>query len=373
VSRSESQPPLLDRWRMKLADEVFSNLSGLRRREWKRIKAVGGGIDRRYRLRSWFLSLSAFANDLTPRPSHPSPSPEPRHPAFILGHWRSGTTLLHEVLAMDPRFAAPTLVDVLTPTSGPFQQWVIAAALRVFLPRRRPLDGMTWGPNRPAEDDLALAALGLSPYLAWSFPRNAEYFERNLDLDELTPDELAEWRSAMSANAARWSQRYRKPLLLKSPPHTARLSTLATMFPEAKFVLIHRHPCATFTSSLRLARDGTKPMRLQEQSDEEARAGVLRRAEKMFAAYRKGRSELPPGRLVEIAYDDLVADPVATAERIIAAWGMTPDPTMGARWKEFQKNAAPVRPTPRSELSVDDKADVRQAFRFLFEKFGYEA
>ena len=100
---------------------------------------------------------------------------------------------------------------------------------------------------------------------------------------------------------------------------------------------------------------------------------MLRRAEMMFAAYRKGRSELPPERLIQIAYDDLVADPVATAERIIAAWGMTPDPIMGAHWREFQMNAAPVRATPRSELSSQDKADVRQAFGFLFEEFGYEA
>jgi hypothetical protein len=99
---------------------------------------------------------------------------------------------------------------------------------------------------------------------------------------------------------------------------------------------------------------------------------VLRRAEKMFAAYRRGRSELPPERLVEIAFDDLVADPVATAERIIAAWGMAPDPVMGERWREFQKTAAPVRPTPQPQLSEKDKADVRSAFRFLFEEFGYE-
>lgn len=363
---------MLDRLRMKLSDDVFPSLSGIRRREWRRLKETGGGVDPRYRLRSWLLSLSAFANDLAPRPGPIDAAILTSQSAFILGHWRSGTTLLHEVLAMDPRFAAPTLLDALTPTSGKFQRHVIASSLRVFLPRRRPLDGISWGPNRPAEDDLALAALGVSPYLAWSFPRRAQYFERYLDLDGLSEEEFERWKLALFGFIERVADRYGKPPLLKSPPHTARLPFLARAKDGFKFVFVHRHPYQVFASSVRLADEGVRSLRFQEQSIEEAKTGVLRRAEKMFAAYRKGRSELPAARLVEIAYDDLVADPIAMAEYIIVAWGMTPDPVMGERWREFQKTAAPVRQAPRTELSREDKADVQQAFRFLFDEFGYE-
>lgn len=357
---------------MKLSEEVFSSLSGIRRREWKRLLQIGGGIDRRYQLRSWLVSISAFANDLSPKPPSTHEIPRESSPFFILGHWRSGTTLLHEVLSSDPRFAAPTLVDVLTPTSRAMQRWIISVGLRVFLTRGRPVDGAPWGPNRPAEDEMALAILSLSPYLAWSFPKNARAFERYLDLNELTISELEEWRKALTDLISTWTSRHARPLLMKSPPHTARLSVLASLFPRSKFVFIHRHPYPTFASSLRLAGEGTMSLRFQEQSDEEARAGVLRRAERMFAAYRKGKSELPPGRLIEIAYNDLVADPLATAERILTAWGMTPDSSMEVRWREFQKSAVSVRPTPRTELSSADKADVRSAFSFLFNEFGYE-
>jgi hypothetical protein len=316
------------------------------------------------------LSLSAVANDLAPRPAFSSSVPSDKPPAFILGHWRSGTTLLHELLAMDRRFAAPTLLDVLTPTSRAPQRWIIDLALRVFLPRCRPIDGMTWGPHRPAEDDLALAALGMSPYLAWSFPRNAAFFERYLDLAGLNSAEREEWRRTMVGLVARWTARHRSALVLKSPPHAARLGELAALFPAAKFVFIHRHPYPTFASTMRLVTDGTKPLRLQEMTDDEGRAGVLRRAERLFEGYRTGKKDLPPDRLVEIAYDELVADPVATAERILAAWKMEPDPTMARRWEEFQSTAAPVRTTPKTELSAADKTDVRAAYRFLFEEFG---
>lgn len=336
------------------------------------MRELGGCVDRRYRLRSWLLSISALANDLASRPKPSCLTPPASQSAFILGHWRSGTTLLHEVLAMDPRFAAPTLVDCLTPTSGAIQRWIIQLGLRVFLPQRRPIDEAPWGPNRPAEDDLALSALGLSPYLAWSFPRNAAAFERYLDLQGLNEDELEEWRIAMTDFLNRIANRHGLPPVFKSPPHTARLQTLSGIFPDAKFVFVHRHPFATFASTMRLTLDGTRPLRLQELSTEDARAGVLRRAKRMFDAYSNARKELPPERLVEVAYDDLVKDPVAAAESILRAWGMAPDPTMGGRWRVFQRDSSPTRPTPRVELSDADRKDVRLAFGFLFDEFGYE-
>ena len=42
--------------------------------------------------------------------------------------------------------------------------------------------------------------------------------------------------------------KYGRPLVLKSPPHTARIRLLLEMFPEARFVHIHRHPYQVFRS-----------------------------------------------------------------------------------------------------------------------------
>ncbi|MEO8269188.1 MAG: sulfotransferase, partial [Aureliella sp.] len=36
-------------------------------------------------------------------------------PIFILGHWRSGTTLLHEMLVGDPQFACPNTFQCFAP------------------------------------------------------------------------------------------------------------------------------------------------------------------------------------------------------------------------------------------------------------------
>ena len=38
-------------------------------------------------------------------------------PVFILGHWRSGTTLLHGLMAQDDQFAYPRIYQVSNPHS----------------------------------------------------------------------------------------------------------------------------------------------------------------------------------------------------------------------------------------------------------------
>ena len=38
-----------------------------------------------------------------------------RDPVFIVGHWRSGTTMLHEMLVLDPRHSYPTTYQCFAP------------------------------------------------------------------------------------------------------------------------------------------------------------------------------------------------------------------------------------------------------------------
>ena len=37
-------------------------------------------------------------------------------PVFIIGHWRSGTTYLHQLMVMDKRFAYPNTYDCMAPS-----------------------------------------------------------------------------------------------------------------------------------------------------------------------------------------------------------------------------------------------------------------
>ena len=81
-------------------------------------------------------------------------------PIFILGHWRTGTTLLHEFMIRDERFGYPTTYECMDPnhfllTEGLFTRW-----LNFLVPTHRPMDNMKAGFDRPQEDEFALCMLG---------------------------------------------------------------------------------------------------------------------------------------------------------------------------------------------------------------------
>ena len=87
-------------------------------------------------------------------------------PLFIIGHWRTGTTLLHELLILDPRHTFPTTYECLAPHHFLLTEKWLARLFTFLLPSRRPMDNMAVGFDRPQEDEFALAILGLpSPYV----------------------------------------------------------------------------------------------------------------------------------------------------------------------------------------------------------------
>ena len=92
-------------------------------------------------------------------------------PIFIVGHWRTGTTLLHELLVLDPRHTFPDNYACFAPAHFVFSRKLLAPVFRHLLPSKRPIDNMELGWDRPQEDEFALCNLGAhSPYLTMAFP-----------------------------------------------------------------------------------------------------------------------------------------------------------------------------------------------------------
>src|SRR5690606_33838210 len=79
-------------------------------------------------------------------------------PVFIVGHWRSGTTLLHELLHLDHRFATPNTYQCMAPHHTLVTEWLIGKRMGWLVPKQRPMDNMAAGFQRPQEDEFALLA-----------------------------------------------------------------------------------------------------------------------------------------------------------------------------------------------------------------------
>jgi hypothetical protein len=248
-----------------------------------------------------------------------------RSPIFILGHWRTGTTLVHDLLACDPTLAYPTTHQCLFPNTFLASGRAFNRLYGLFMPSRRPFDDMPVGLDRPQEEEFGLANMGVgSLYRMFAFPRHGPPDLRYLDLDGLSDEERYDWETAYVTLLKRLQLAARRPLVLKSPPNTARLKTLSRLFPDARYIHIARHPFDVYASTVRMLRSLTSMQGLQNPPlvDDWIDEYVLTAFERMFAAYERDRHLVPERRLVEIRFEDLIADPKGVLADVYGTLGI---------------------------------------------------
>ena len=241
-------------------------------------------------------------------------------PLFIIGHWRSGTTLLHELLMLDRRHCCPNTLQCFAPSHFLLTEGFLSATIGWMMPKQRPMDDMAAGLDRPQEDEFALVNLGApSPYRRMAFPRTSSRHPVALDVTRLPAPELERWKRTIRRFLATLAVRDDRRPVLKSPPHTARVAVLRSLFPGARFLHVVRDPFVVFPSTVRLWRSMTATQALQVDPGDDLPAYVFECFDEMYSAFERDRSLLGPGELHEVRYEDLVADPEGRLAEAYAA------------------------------------------------------
>jgi len=293
-------------------------------------------------------------------------------PLFIIGHWRSGTTLLHEMLMLDDRFCCPTTYQCFAPGHFLLTEQAMTSALSWIMPSKRPMDDVSAGWDRPQEDEFALVNMGAaSPYRRMAFPATSSDRPEALDLARLDPNELAKWQRSMQRFLRLLAVRDPRRPVLKSPPHTARMGVLAGMFPEARFLHVVRDPFVVFPSTMRLWRSLHKVQGLQIDRGETLEAYVFAAFEEMYAAFERDRAGLPPGRLHEVRYEDLVADPVG---RMQEAYERLELGNFERVRDEFVAMASSMKRYRTNTYDLEPRlvAEIARRWRPFIDRYGYE-
>lgn len=242
-------------------------------------------------------------------------------PIFVLGHWRSGTTLLHDLLACDPAHGYPTTYQCFFPnhfllTGGAVRKW-----FNVFLPKRRPMDNVPVGVDRPNEDEFAFANLGMGThYITLAWPRHGPADMDYLDLVNLSEEERTQWERGFEWFVKRLSYKQQKRLVMKSPAHTARIPTLLKLFPDARFIHIARNPLAIYPSTVKVwtVLDSVQGLHNPAQDAPWMEEFVFSVFERLYKRYEQDRALIPDGHLTEIAFEDLAANPKRVMKDIYA-------------------------------------------------------
>lgn len=289
-------------------------------------------------------------------------------PLFIVGHWRSGTTLLHELLALDPRHVWPDGFDCFTPTSAGWMRRLFGRLVRRFQPGNRPMDAMRFDMHGPQEDEFGLMLLGApSPYESFAFPARPN---RRGDPALLTARE----RARFARVAHRFFRRVllRRPegrLLLKSPPHMARLPQLQALYPDLKVVHIVRDPRAVLPSMERMLPILAGQFALGRLPPADP-AHALRGHGLMFERFWQDSAGLPPGSLVEIRYEDLVADPVGVLRDLYARLGLGDVEDLARRVGQRVAEGA-FHPARLPALPPDQRALLERSCAAVLRRYGY--
>lgn len=295
-------------------------------------------------------------------------------PVFILGHWRSGTTHLYNIMceSRDWGYVPPVA------TGLPWDMFGLGKAFRPLLeralPEHRYIDNIPVSPTSPQEDEIAIANMSeASFYHGIYFPRAfSENLNRGLFFDGCTDDEIESWQKQFKYLLRKlYLYHDEKPLLIKNPVYTARFAMLLDMFPNAKFIHIHRNPYDVFRSMQNFYKKLLKQFALQNYDHVDIDETILTVYERMMELYENDAKNVPTNNLIELRYDELDQHPIETVERVYSELGL--DGFDKAR-HAFDGYLASVQSFEKNKFAYDEATADRVEKRLsrFIEKWDYQ-
>lgn len=294
-------------------------------------------------------------------------------PVFILGHWRSGTTHLYNIMCKsgDWAFVPPVA------TGLPWDLFGLARAFRPLLeralPEHRYIDNIPVAPDSPQEDEIAVANMtDLSFYHGIYFPKAfTEFLNRGLFFDGCCERDIARWKQRFVYLLRKLSKyQDEKTLLIKNPVYTARLAMLRTMFPDAKFVHIRRNPYEVFVSMRNFYEKLLAEFALQSYAHVDIDETIFEVYERMMDAIDRDSAGLSTPDYLDLAYEDLDRDALGTIERIHQTLEL---PGFVDAKPKFEAYLASVKAFEKNRFAYSDEAAAKVEKRLgrFIDRWGY--
>lgn len=295
-------------------------------------------------------------------------------PLFIIGHWRSGTTYLHNVVSQDETFGFCSTFTATIPGVFLSGEKLFKPILSASIPDKRPMDDADMGADLPQEEEYAIGAF--TPYAyynGWCFPRNMAFYNRFVCMEDVPQEIIDEWKGAYLSLLKKltlyWDGRR---LALKNPSNTARIKLLLEMFPDAQFMHIYRNPYEVYFSMMKFLRIVLPRYCVQRPPPmEEIERHMMDLYVQMYTKYLRERDEVPEGNLTEVRYEDFLKRPMTEMKRMYAELGLKSFRDARERMSVYVSSQKTIR---RSTYTMDEKIKekIYRKWACVFEAFGYE-
>ena len=298
-------------------------------------------------------------------------SQTPEDPVFIIGHWRTGTTLLFQLMSLDEQFTSPTMFQAAEPDSMLTSHAYYAPVMKFLMKGTRPMDNVKIGMDEPQEDEYAFFRLtGQSPLEQLVFPDNTTYFLQKWTEGAESSESEELLKIQIKPFFAKVLFQKKGILLAKNPFHSFRIRLLLDIFPKARFIRIHRHPFSVVPSTMNLwnimQRDNTLNRMVHKHTVGEICRGMNCMSESIAAA----TTGLPPGSYAQLRFEELEKDPVTSLRELYAALGLSFPEDMPVKINEFMAQNHDFKKN-RFEISADDKILIKSELNDYMKKYAY--
>jgi hypothetical protein len=242
-----------------------------------------------------------------------------------------------------------------------------------FFPKSRPQDNVRFTLMEPAEEEQPFSTItARSSIHGFFFPRNPDYLQKYHLFNGITPREKKEWqlryRYLLKMIAF---YNHQKPLVLKNPHNTGRVKELLELFPDARFILLHRNPYKVYLSTYHLYKRMVSTQFLQFLSLKDIRPMIIDNFKQIMEKYLRERTLIPDGHLVEIGFDDLENHPMETLKRIYTELSIPGFEAMRDPVEQYLDSVRKYRKNKFEALPEAIKERIDTDWDFYFRAFGY--
>jgi len=288
-----------------------------------------------------------------------------KDPVFIIGHWRSGTTYLHQVLAQDHKMGYVTTYQTVFPHYL-YSKFLFLRFMKAQMPEKRPGDNVRLVAKNPQEDEFALS--NINPYTYYQFmyfPEEYQSFYKRFIRFEKNPSFLERWKAD-----------YRKMIIkacyntggdipvLKNPCNTGRINTLLEMYPNAKFVHIVRNPVVVFLSSKKFFIELLPTLWFHQVDEKYIEDMIFDVYEWLVKDLLELKKQIPEGNFVELRFEEFEEDPVLHLEKLYMQLGIPDFQETRPKFEKYIQNMAGYR---KNKYQVIEEKTIRK----IFDRWGF--
>ena len=236
-------------------------------------------------------------------------------PIFVVGNWRTGTTFLHQLLALDPQFNYMDVFNVSHPDHFLVSKKYYAAMMTKMMNDTRPMDNVKVGVNEPQEDEYALIKMNDEMVLEkLVFQKGNNFFIE--ETDDFMPKEKESFSESIKLLMRKLQVTSDKTPIFKNPFHSLRIPFLRQYFPNAKYIHIYRNPIDVVPSSIHMWNIVGRQNILKGKWIEPNVEVIAKLYNRIILGIRREFKNMNDNSYVEITFENLEKNPIATIKTI---------------------------------------------------------